>query len=121
MVSHMTPHQQWFAVALAVLLLVFVINLVRRRQLKEEYSWLWLLASVAILVLVAWPAALEGLSAAIGSTTQTTTVFTFGIMFLMAVTIHLCTKLSKLDRQVADLAQAVAILGAQGPEEEEKS
>jgi hypothetical protein len=93
------------------------VDLVRRRRLKEEYAWLWLLASVAILILMAWPAALVGLAAAIGATTEATTAFMFGIMFLVVVCIHLCTKLSRLDRQVKELAQEIALLNAQGPKE----
>lgn len=121
MVAEMTPHQQVFAVILAVLLLVFVVDLVRRRQLKEEYSWLWLLASVVVLFLVAWPAALVALSRAIGSTTEATTVSVLGLMFLTAVIIHLCTKLTRLDQQVRELAQELAILRAQEPEDTQEA
>jgi hypothetical protein len=119
MVARMTPHQQIFAVALALLLVIFVVDQVRRRRLKEEYSWLWLLASLAVLVLMAWPAALVGLAGAIGATTETTAVFTFGLGFLALVCLHLCTKLSQLDRQVQEMAQELALLNAQAPEEAE--
>ena len=115
MIAEMTPHQRVFAIALALLLLVFVIDLVRRRRLREEYSWLWLLASLAILILVLFPAALTGLTRAIGAGTHTTAVFTLGIMFLMLVIIHLTTKLSKLDRQVKEMAQEIALLQAEEP------
>ena len=34
------------AVVSAILLSVFVLEQVRRRRLREEYSWLWLLTAV---------------------------------------------------------------------------
>lgn len=113
MITNMTATQQLFAVIVGVLLLIFIIDLVRRRQLREEYSWLWMLAGGAILVLVAWPRALTAVTAFIGAKTHTTAVFTFGILFLIVVCIHLCSKLSRVDNQLKELAQRVAILNGQ--------
>ena len=46
-----TPHQQVFAVIAAVVLLGFIVVLVRRRTIREEYSLLWLVTGIGILVL----------------------------------------------------------------------
>ena len=35
--------QKIFAIIASVLIMLLVVELVRRRRLREEYSWLWLL------------------------------------------------------------------------------
>jgi hypothetical protein len=42
------------ALAVGVGLLLIIIELVRRRKLREEYSWLWLLTGAVILLLTVW-------------------------------------------------------------------
>ncbi len=113
MITTMTPAQRLFAVTVGVLLLIFIIDMVRRRQLREEYSWLWILAGTAILVIVAWPKALTTVTVFTGAKTHTTAVFTFGILFLIVVCIHLSSKLSRVDNQLKRLAQTMAIMSTE--------
>ena len=47
----MPLRQQVMVVLASVGLLVIILELVRRRKLREEYSWLWMLTGVVILVL----------------------------------------------------------------------
>ena len=54
------------AIVLALGGLVFVLELVRRRRLKEEYSVLWMLTAVTLLVLAAWSDLLVKITDAIG-------------------------------------------------------
>lgn len=46
----MSDRIQMEMLAASVLLLVVVLELVRRRKLTEEYSFLWILAALALLV-----------------------------------------------------------------------
>src|SRR3989442_1636035 len=50
----MTPHQQFFAVLTSIIVFFLILELVRRRRLREEYSWLWLLTGAAMIVLAVW-------------------------------------------------------------------
>ncbi|HLU64367.1 MAG TPA: DUF2304 domain-containing protein, partial [Protaetiibacter sp.] len=56
----MTP--QLLAIAMAVVLLIAVILLLRSYVLPEKYAILWLVASVDAIVLSAWPGLLDRLS-----------------------------------------------------------
>ena len=47
----MSSRQEVMAALLSVGLMVIIFELVRRRKLKEEYSWLWMLTSVTIFIL----------------------------------------------------------------------
>ena len=57
---------QIVAIAGAVGLLLFVLELVRRRALMERYALLWLFSSIVILVLAIWDEALGLLARQLG-------------------------------------------------------
>ncbi|HET8539056.1 MAG TPA: DUF2304 domain-containing protein [Anaeromyxobacter sp.] len=109
----MTPNQRIFAVLVSVATLAFVVELVRRRKLKEEYSWLWILTSAGMIVLAGWYGLIERLTHLIGAVTVTTTLFLFGLLFLLVLSVHFSTVLSRLTQQVRRLTQEVAILAAE--------
>ena len=50
---------QVITILVAALLLVGVLELVRRRRLLERYALLWLLASTVLLALAVWRGALD--------------------------------------------------------------
>jgi hypothetical protein len=106
----MTLRQQIFALVGSIGLLVFIVEMVRRRKLREEYSWLWIIVGVAIFVLSAWFGLLEWLTRLIGAVVPVSTFFVFGILFLVVITIHFTIKISTLTTQVKNLAQRLAIV-----------
>ncbi len=108
----MTPRQKVFALAVGIALFALIINLVYRRKLREEYSWLWLLVSLSVILLTAWYQLLVDLTGLIGATLPTTTLFLAGILFLVFINIHYSTKISALTDQVNALAREMALLRA---------
>jgi hypothetical protein len=109
----MTPTQHAFAIAASVLTLAFIIELVRRRKLKEEYSWLWIATACGMVVLSIWYDLLRWLTVAIGAVTVTTTLFIFALLFLLAISVHYSTVISRLTQQVRRLTQELAVLEAE--------
>lgn len=109
----MTPTQRTFAIAASVVTLAFVVELVRRRKLREEYAFLWILTSGTMLVLSSWYGLVEWVTHLIGAVTVTTTLFLFGLLFLLLISVHFTTVLSRLTVQVRRLAQELAILEAE--------
>ena len=110
MLDAMTPRQTLFALVASIALLVFIVEMVRRRRLREEYSWLWILVAVAILVLSVWFGALKWLTHLIGAVTPVSTFFVFGILFLVVTNIYFSIKISTLTTQVKNQAQRLAIV-----------
>jgi len=106
----MTLRQQAFALVLSIGLLIFIVEMVRRRKLREEYSWLWIITAVTILVLSIWFGLLEWLTYLIGAVVPVSTLFMFGIVFLLIINIYFSMKISTLTTQVKNLAQRLAIL-----------
>jgi hypothetical protein len=106
-------HQKIFAIVASLLIMVVVVELVRRRKLREEYSWLWLLTGAVIVALVIWYDLLVSLTHLIGAIAPTTTLFIFGLLFLMLISLHYSIQISTLSHQVKELSQQLAILRGQ--------
>lgn len=113
----MNFHQRVFASIASILIMLLVLELVRRRKLREEYSWLWLLTGVIIILLVAWYDLLVFISRTIGAVMPTTTLFIFGLLFLMIISLHYSVQISKLSKQVKVLAQELTLLKGQVQQE----
>lgn len=105
--------QKIFAVVTGLAIFVVIIYLVKKGKLREEYSWLWLLTGFAILLLVLWYDLLVLLTKLIGAVLPTTTLFIFGIIFLVLIALHSSIKISLLNDQVKNLAQQISLLEAQ--------
>ena len=109
----MLLQQKIFAIIASLTIFVVIVYLVKKGKLKEEYSWLWLLTGAVILLLVVWYDLLLWLTDLIGAVMATTTLFIFGIVFLMLITLHFAIKISSLSDQVKNLAQKLSILEAE--------
>lgn len=115
----MDPRTRVVAVGGAVLMLLLVIELVRRRRLKEEYSVLWVVTAVILLVLAIWYGLLLKITSAIGAVLPTSTLFFFGLGFALAMLLHFSVRVSALERRVTMLVQEVALLNVPEPDDEE--
>lgn len=110
MEAMITPHQRVFAILAAVGVFFLVVELVRERRLREEYSWLWLLTGALMILLVAWYRLALLVTWAIGAVSPVTTLLLFGSLFLLLIVIHYSVIISKLTTQVKNLAQELALL-----------
>lgn len=108
----MTPHQKFFALLTSIIVSLLILELVRRRRLREEYSWLWLLTGAMMLVLVVWYRLLLFITWMIGAVTPVTTLFIFSTLFLVAIAIHYSVVISRLTTQMKNLAQELAIVAS---------
>ena len=108
---HVMPiEQKVFALFVSVLVFTFIVNMVRKRRLREEYSVLWLATSVVMFVLILRYQWLVYLTRFIGATTTTTTLFLFALIFLILLSVQFCIKISRLTDQVKNLSQENALM-----------
>ena len=94
----------------SVLILVAIVELLRRRQLKEKYAVLWLVVGLLLVVFTAFPALLTRISSALGVAVPTNLLFFVAILFLVLVVLHLSWEASRLENETRKLAEDVAIL-----------
>jgi len=93
-------------------LLILIVELVRRRRLREEYALLWLITAAGILILTLRFNWLMWLTRLIGADEPMSTLFFFGVLFSMFISLHYSTRISQLNEQVKDLTQALALTQA---------
>jgi hypothetical protein len=101
----------------AVVILLMVVELVRRRKLKEEYSVLWVLTSVFILLVSIWFSLLSKVTSAIGAISPASTLFFFGLLFCLVLLLHFSVRISSLERRLTSLVQEVGLLSVEEPED----
>jgi hypothetical protein len=99
--------------AASLALIVVILELIRRRRLRERYALLWLLTGLVLLALSAWREGLNTIAGWVGVTQYPPAVlFASGTLFIILVLLHYSTVISKLADQNTILAQRVALLEA---------
>ena len=101
---------QLVAVIAAGLLLLVVLELVRRRRLMERYALLWLLSAIVLLALAAWRGGLEVISKTLGIAYPPNALFVVGFAFILLLLLHFSQAVSALSDQTKVLAQREALL-----------
>ncbi len=111
---------QIISILICVFLVAYVFELVRRKHLSEEYSMGWLITGTLMLVLSVSGSTLQWVSGLVGATLVTSTLFFFGLLFLMVICLHFSIRISALTQQVRILTQHVGILDHEKKVLEEK-
>lgn len=112
---------QLVAILASGVLLLTVLELVRRRRLMERYALLWLLSAVVLLALASWPGALQSVSRAIGIFYPPTALFVVAFGFILLLLLHFSAAVSRLSDQTKVLAQRLALLEERVRNAEERS
>jgi hypothetical protein len=94
----------------AVVLALFVLDLVRRRKLSEEFSLLWVVASVVIAVLGFSTPLLKSITHALGMLFESSTVFAVGLAFATVTLLYLSVKMSRLTHEHQVLTRELALM-----------
>ena len=99
-----------FAVGASVIALLVILELVRRRRLREEHSLLWLATAIVMLVVGVWRELLHSLAAAVGIVYPPNLLFLLAALFLLFMQLYLSTVITKLTQENKEIAQQVALL-----------
>jgi len=119
--AELTLHQTLFALVTSLVAFLFVLELVRRRRLREEYSWLWLLTAGVMVLLAVWYRLLVVITQLVGAVTPLNTLLLCAVLFLFAIAVHYSVIISRLTTQVKNLAQELALLASRVEEREGQS
>jgi len=102
----------------AVILLCVIVELLRRRQLREKYAVLWMAVGLLVVVFGFFPDLVNSLARAVGVVSGASLVLFLGVVFLLLVDIHLSWEASRLEEKTRILAEEVALIRAQLAERE---
>jgi hypothetical protein len=101
------------AAVFGVLVLGFMLELLRRRQLREKYAILWLGVSVAVIVLAAFPSLLNWTADRLGVKDPPNLLTFTAVVVLLLVAVHLSWEASRLEEETRTLAEEVGLLRMQ--------
>jgi hypothetical protein len=105
----------------SISLLVLVIELVRRRKLVEEYAFVWIIGTGALLVLSLWRRILDRLALWIGVFYPPAVLLLVVILFGYLAALYFSIVASQQRRQISRLVEDVAILAAEVRELKDRS
>lgn len=106
----MTIQQRVLFGLAAVVLLILVLELVRRRRLREEYTVFWLLTCAVFVVLAIWKGAISLVAQMLGTTLPLSALFGAGFFLVFLITLHFSTVVTDLWRQNKQMAKEIALL-----------
>jgi hypothetical protein len=98
------------AVIVSGALLLLVVDLVRRRKLTEEYSFIWILCAVALLVMSLWRDILHVTARWLGVYYPPAVLLLVLIFFVFVASLYFSVVISGQRRQIERLVEEVALL-----------
>ena len=106
-----------FVLVVALVHVVVMIELVRRRQLREKYALLWLGVAFGGVVLALGRPLIDRLARAVGVSYSPSALFALAILFLLVVCAHLSFVVSRLEDRVRILASEVSLLRSEADDD----
>ncbi len=103
-----------FGIGSALLILVVVIELLRRGHLRERHAVWWFFAGLLALVAGVFPGTLAWAAGVIGIEVPINLVFFVSIAILFLVCLQHSSELTKLESKTRTLAERIAILEMRG-------
>ncbi|CAN5551817.1 N/A [soil metagenome] len=108
----MTEPIQILAIVVSLALLLLVLDLVRRKKLTEEYSFVWIVCALALLALSVGRALLDAVALALGIYYPPAALLLVLIFFVFVASLSFSVVISRQRQQIERLMEDVAILDA---------
>jgi hypothetical protein len=90
----------------------FILELVRRRQLRAKYAGLWLVLGTGMAILAVFPELVDRTADWLGVADPPNLLFFVAILVLLGVIVQLSFELSRVEEHVRTLVEEVAMLRA---------
>ncbi len=105
----MTPTSYIFSIVASLLSLVVVVELLRRRRLRERHAIWWLVAGLLALIVSVFPSTLIWAAGLIGITLPVNLIFFVSIAILFFVCLQNSGEATQLENKTRTLAEVVSI------------
>ncbi len=101
---------QILAIAVSLLVISIVVSLIRRRKLREEYSLVWLIGSLVLLLFSIWRDLLDVIARLVGVHYAPAVLLLVAILFGGMAFLHFSVVISAHAEQNKNMAQEIALL-----------
>jgi hypothetical protein len=105
-----SPRVNPFAIIGSLILLFIILELIRRKYLRERYALLWIVAGGLFLLLSIKVSLLVWISNLLGFSIPSNALFFFGVLFLVLLSLGLSVITSRLAEKNRILTQKVVLL-----------
>ena len=99
-----------YFIVLSILIIIYTIHLVRKGHLSIKTSFVWILASIIMLLLSIFPYSIDWLAKLLNIEYPPALFLTLCVVLLLILDFNFSSKIAKLQEKVTDLAQEVSIL-----------
>lgn len=93
----------------SILVLIGIINMVRRENLDLKYVLSWILIDMAVMTMGIYPKIIEVVSHTMGVGLPVNALFFIGILFTLIIVYSLTVAQSRNSKKVKKLAQRIAL------------
>jgi hypothetical protein len=97
-------------IAAALATLAVVVEMMRRRRLRERHAIWWLIAGILALIVGVFPSTLAWAASLVGVAVPTNLIFFVSVAILFLVCIQSSSELTRLEAQTRLLAERSALL-----------
>jgi hypothetical protein len=101
---------QYIAIFVSIGLFLYILYLVRKKKIKEEYSLLWIFSSFVFIVFSMWRHGLELFAKLMGIAYPPAALFLILLLAIFLILIEFSINISRLTEENKILAQELAIL-----------
>lgn len=101
---------QLVAIIISLIILVGVVDLIRRGMLKEQYALLWIVSAIVLMILSVWRGLLDIIASSLGVAYPPSFLFLVAFLFLLLIVLHFSVVISKISEKNKKLSQEVALL-----------
>lgn len=98
------------ALVAALITLSVIVELLRRRALREKYAVLWLAVSVVVAVIAISPGLFNHVAHALGVINPADLLVVLAALFLLVVCVHLSWEIGHLEDKTRVLAEELSLL-----------
>lgn len=106
----MTLRLRTIIIVCMIMVLLYIINLIRKKKMDFRYGLGWIFIAVCISILAIWPFILDKMADVLGIASPMNMLFFFGFGFAVMVIFSLSMTISHLADRVKKLSQEIAII-----------
>ena len=97
-------------IIVSIIILLYVINIVRKKQFSIKESFWWFVASIVMLILSIFPYSIDWFAKKLNIAYPPSLLFVICIIFLLFINFRNSKRMSELQMKVVELGQELAIV-----------
>jgi hypothetical protein len=101
---------QIISILASVIIILLILSLIRQRRLREEYSIMWIVGSLVLILFSIWRGLLDIIARMVGVVYAPAILLLIGIFFGVVMFLHFTVVLSKQADRNKSLTQELALL-----------